>query len=62
MSTFTTRYRSGQPIDSIPHIEMTSSARDELCLKYQSLIGSLNWFAHTTRPDLSTALSLLAQH
>ena len=62
MSTFTTRYRSGQPIDSIPHIEMTSTARDEIRLKYQSLIGSLNWLAHTMRPDLSTVVSLLAQH
>jgi len=41
---------------------MTSTARDELRLKYQSLIGSLNWLARTTRPDLSTVVSLLAQH
>jgi hypothetical protein len=41
---------------------MTSTARDELRLRYQSLIGSLNWLAHTTRPDLSTVVSLLAQH
>jgi len=26
------------------------------------LVGSLNWLAHTTRPDLSTVVSLLAQH
>jgi len=26
------------------------------------LVGSLNWLAHTTRPDLSTVISLLAQH
>jgi hypothetical protein len=25
-------------------------------------VGSLNWLAHTTRPDLSTVVSLLAQH
>jgi hypothetical protein len=41
---------------------MSSTAHDKLCLQYQSLIGSLNWLAHTTRPDLSTAVSLLAQH
>jgi hypothetical protein len=35
---------------------------DELCLKYQLLIGSLNWLSTTTRPDISTAVSLLAQH
>jgi hypothetical protein len=61
-STFTTPYRSGYPIDSIPCVDMLSSARDELRLHYQSLIGSLNWLAHTTRPDLSTVVSLLAQH
>ncbi len=41
---------------------MPSAARDKLRLQYQSLVGSLNWLAHTTRPDLSTAVSLLAQH
>jgi hypothetical protein len=41
---------------------MSSADRDKLRLKYQSLVGSLNWLAHTTRPDLSTAVSLLAQH
>ncbi len=41
---------------------MSSSERDKLRLRYQSLIGSLNWLAHTTRPDLSTVVSLLAQH
>jgi len=61
-SSFSTPYRSGYPIDSVPFIEMTSSDRDSLRLKYQSLVGSLNWLAHTTRPDLSTVVSLLAQH
>jgi hypothetical protein len=41
---------------------MSSADRDNLCLRYQSLVGSLNWLAHTTRPDLSTVVSLLAQH
>jgi hypothetical protein len=25
-------------------------------------VGSLNWLVHTTRPNISTAVSLLAQH
>jgi hypothetical protein len=25
-------------------------------------VGSLNWLVHTTTPDVSTAVSLLAQH
>jgi len=41
---------------------MSSSDRDKLRLQYQSLVGSLNWLAHATRPDLSTVVSLLAQH
>jgi len=41
---------------------MSSLDHDMLRLKYQSLVGSLNWLAHTTRPDLATVVSLLAQH
>ena len=62
MSSFSTPYRSGYPIDSIPFVDMSSGDRDSLRLKYQSLVGSLNWLAHTMRPDLSMVVSLLAQH
>jgi hypothetical protein len=62
VSTFTTPCRSGLAIDSIPHEVMSQTDRDTLRLNYQSLVGSLNWLAHTTRPDLSTVVSLLAQH
>jgi hypothetical protein len=61
-SHFVSPYCSGCLIDSIPHEEMSSSDCDQLRLCYQSLVGSLNWLAHTTRPDLSTVVSLLAQH
>jgi hypothetical protein len=49
-------------IDSILEVEMSSTQRDLLRLQYQSLVGSLNWLAHTTCPDLSTVVSLLTQH
>jgi hypothetical protein len=49
VSHFSTPYRSGNTIDSIPFQEMSSSDCDHLRLKYQSLVGSLNWLAHTTR-------------
>jgi hypothetical protein len=62
ISTFTTPYHLGYPIDSVIHIPMDSHDRDTLRLNYQSLVGSLNWLAHTTRPDLATVVSLLAQH
>jgi hypothetical protein len=41
---------------------MPASARDKLRLQFQSLVRSLNWLAHTTRLDLSTVVSLLAQY
>jgi hypothetical protein len=61
-SMYITPYHSGMVIDSIPHQEMSSEDLDKLCLNYQSIVGSLNWLAHTTHPDLSTVVSLLAQH
>jgi hypothetical protein len=61
-STFTTPYIAGLSIDSIPTVDMSVSDRDKLRLQYQSLVGSLNWLAHTTHPDISTVVSLLAQH
>jgi hypothetical protein len=61
-STFTSPYRSGYPIDAVPDQDMSSNDHDRLCLQYQSLVGSLNWLAHTTRPDLCTVVSLLARH
>ena len=61
-SSFISPYRSGISIDSIPVQEMTSTERDKLRLQHQSLFGSLNWLAHTTRPDISAVVSLLAQH
>jgi len=62
ISTFTSPYRAGLSIDSIPLQSLSSSDQDKLRLRYQSIVGSLNWLSHTTRPDISTVVSLLAQH
>jgi hypothetical protein len=63
ISTFTTPYKSGHSIDSVLHDDtLSTTARDALHFQYQSLVGSLNWLAHTTRFDISTVVSLLAQH
>lgn len=62
ISTFSTPYRAGIPIDSIPCQNLSTKEQDDLRLRYQSIVGSLNWVAHTTRPDISTVVSLLAQH
>jgi len=61
-STHVSPYRPGLPIDSIPLSTLSSPDQDKLRLHYQLLVGSLNWLAHTTHPDLSTVVSLLAQH
>jgi len=44
ISTFTIPYRS--------HQDISVTERDHLRLKYQSIVGSLNWLAHTTRPNI----------
>jgi len=56
-STFTTSYCSGISIDSIPTDTVSSTERDKLRLQYQSIVGSLNWLAHKTCPDISTIVS-----
>jgi hypothetical protein len=61
-SLYTSPYQSGIHIDSITSVDLLPKVRDILRLKYQSLVGSLNWLSHTTRPDLSPIVSLLAQH
>jgi hypothetical protein len=61
-SACVTPYHTGLSIDSIPTFPMASLDRDQLRLQYQSLVGSLNWLAHTTQPDLSTVVSLLVQN
>jgi len=62
VSHYTSPYRANCHIDSVPFQDMSAQDRDRLRLRYQSLVGSLNWLAHTTRPDISTVVSLLAQH
>lgn len=57
-----TPYRSGLPIDSLP-----SPAPDDPDLKrrtkvYQGIVGSINWLAQCTRPDVSPALTFLASY
>jgi len=61
-SMYLTPYRSNCCIDSIPSEAMSATACNDLRLHYQSLVGSLIWLAHTTRPDILTIVSLLAQH
>jgi len=47
-SSCTSPYQAHCHIDSIQHQDMSADARDSLRVKYQSLVGSLNWLSHTT--------------
>ncbi len=59
-----TSYCSGVPIDLIPEStkDVESPAFKQRKEAYQSLIGSIGWLAHSTRPDLITTHSFLASY
>ena len=57
-----TPYRTGHPVDSVPHTKMSSSERLRLTSELRSIVGSILWLSQGTRPDLSTAASMLAQY
>jgi len=61
-SSYASPYRSGFSIDFILLEDLPAHQHDALRLQYQSLVGSPNWLAHTTQPDLSTVVSFFAQH
>lgn len=59
-----TPYRSGLPIDSLPAYtgDMDDPAFLRLRLQYQSIVGSINWLATNTRPDLAPVTSFLGAY
>ncbi len=59
-----TQYGSGVPIDSIAKSMEAdvSPALKQQKEAYQILVGSINWLAHSTCPDLITAHSFLASY
>ena len=61
VNTPATPYRSRYPIDTIPPKEYPSQLQQKLTKKMQFLIGSLNWIAISTRPDISTVVALLSR-
>ena len=60
--TAKTPYRSGYPVDTIPHKDMPLSERHKLNKKLQELVGSLTWLATITRPDIATITNILSQY
>ena len=60
-----TPYWSGLPIDSIPSAteeEMLTPSFAHRRERYQSMVGSLNWLATNTRPDLTPITSFLTAY
>lgn len=55
-------YRSGFVIDRIPDDGIPVEEKTVLVKKYQSLVGGLLWLQRHTRPDISTAVSLLSSY
>ena len=60
-NTELTPYRTGLVVDRIPHDGVAKEDKPQLVKRYQSLVGSLNWLSCSTRPDITTAVSLLSR-
>jgi hypothetical protein len=57
-----TPYRSGYPIDRIPHDDtLTEYDRSLVRKQMQSMLGCITWLYTSTRPDINVAGSLLSQ-
>jgi hypothetical protein len=57
-----TPYRSGHPIDSIPLSDENNPDLPRRQKVYQSIVGSINWLASNTHPDVAPALTFLASY
>jgi len=56
-----TPYRSGHPVNSIPHVDMPTDERQHFNKILQEYVGSLNWLNCQTRPDLATITNIISQ-
>ena len=57
-----TPYRSGYPIDAIPPSDPHDPDLKRRTKIYQQIIGSINWLAQCTRPDVAPALTFLSSY
>jgi hypothetical protein len=59
-----TPYRSGLPIDACPESKESDDCPALIERKrwYQSIVGSIGWLAHSTRPDLAPTHSFLSAY
>ena len=57
-----TPYKSGLPIDSIPPTSYPPHQQATLTNEYQHIVGSFQWLAVSTRPDIATVTNILAKY
>ena len=57
-----TPYRSGLPIDAIPPPDADDPDQARRTKVYQRLVGSINWLATCTRPNIAPLLTFLATY
>ena len=57
-----TPYRSDLPIDSLPPSPLNDPDLKRRTKVYQGIVGSINWLAQCTRPDVAPALTFLASY
>ena len=62
VTTVTTPYLSGHPVDAIPLLTQKPLDFDNIQKEYRSYVGSLLWISQGTRPDLPTITNILAKH
>ena len=60
--TTKTPYRSGFLVDKITSSQIPPHQQHQLESVYRSMVGSFNWLAQSTRPDLATITSILSQY
>lgn len=61
-SPLMTPFRSGLPVDTIPHVDMSPESRAPQTAKMQSWMGMINWLQMCTRPVLATIFSFLSSY
>ena len=57
-----TPYRSGFPVDIIPHVDIPLPNQEKLNKQLQEYVGSLNWLSNRTRPDTATITNIIAPY
>jgi hypothetical protein len=62
VSPLASPFRSGFPVDAVPHCEMSSADHDPLIAKMRSWCGMLNWLSMCPHPDITAICSLLSSH